>query len=251
MILDCYEEVCNLHSHYCSQRSRTCKKCEDNTHGPYCNFCNEGFYGNATAGKHGCKACPCSLVKSNGSCTHDEIESTFKCLQCNPGYKGDLCEDCTTGNYRDLKDGFCRRCHCSGYGNDSLKQQCDPVGGRCYTCLDMRDGKHCEYCLEGYFLKTFNGSERCVRCDCNGNEYPGINPVCHMHSGICLRCTRNTTGVNCQRCANGYRGDAILAKNCTLVPHPPPGMQEFLLHRYCICCVGPARSFFRPRETIN
>ena len=87
----------------------------------------------------------------------------------------------------------------------------------------MRAGKHCEYCLEGRYLQKFNGTKRCTRCNCNGNEERGFYPICDMHSGICLRCARNTTGVNCEKCANGYEGDAVMAKNCTMVQHPPLG----------------------------
>ena len=221
---DCYEEVCNQHSDRCSQRLRTCQKCEDFTHGLYCHLCNEGYYGNATRSKHGCKRCPCSLLKSNGSCTHDEIANTVKCEECKIGYTGDHCENCSLGYYKDLRDGLCRPCFCSGHGNSSLRQECDPVGGRCYTCLHRRAGKHCEHCLDGQYMKRFNETDRCVPCDCNGNEYPQSSPICDMKSGICLRCVYNATGINCGKCANGYEGDAVFAKNCSFIQRHLPGM---------------------------
>lgn len=230
--LDCYEDVCNRHSDLCSQRLRTCQKCQDATHGPYCDFCDDGYYGNATRSKYGCKRCPCPLIRSNGSCTHDEMTNAFKCTRCNRGYRGDLCNDCTTGYYKDVKDNLCRPCFCSGHGNGSQEQQCDPVGGRCYTCMHMRAGKHCQDCLEGYYLNQVNGTEQCILCDCNGNEAQGLNPICDTRSGICFKCTQNTTGVNCEKCANGYKGDAIVAKNCTIIKRPMLGI--FIISKFNI-----------------
>jgi len=222
-IFDCYEKLCNRHSYKCSRRLRSCSNCQDFTHGRYCHLCKEGFYGNATNPKDSCKRCPCSPLKSNGSCTHNEISNTVKCHACKVGYAGDHCENCTSGYYKDLKDELCRPCYCSGHGNESLKPQCDPIGGRCYVCLHRRAGNNCEHCLDGHYLKKVNGTEVCAPCNCNGNEHPLANPVCDMKSGMCLRCVKNATGINCETCAHGYEGDAVVAKNCSLIKPKLPG----------------------------
>uniref|UniRef100_A0A8D0C8K4 Laminin subunit alpha 3 n=1 Tax=Salvator merianae TaxID=96440 RepID=A0A8D0C8K4_SALMN len=47
----------------------------------------------------------------------------------------------------------------------------------------------------------YNG--RCVACNCNGNAHR-----CLDGSGICINCQHNTAGDNCERCKEGYFGDA-------------------------------------------
>uniref|UniRef100_A0A668A1C6 Laminin, alpha 4 n=2 Tax=Myripristis murdjan TaxID=586833 RepID=A0A668A1C6_9TELE len=55
----------------------------------------------------------------------------------------------------------------------------------------------------------------CKRCDCNGNSDPNlIFNECHNVTGHCQHCWGNTAGANCERCAPGYYGDAISAKDC-------------------------------------
>ena len=55
----------------------------------------------------------------------------------------------------------------------------------------------------------------CKRCDCNGNSDPNlIFNECHNMTGHCQHCWGDTAGANCERCAPGFYGDAISAKNC-------------------------------------
>lgn len=219
-IYNCYADICNLHSYSCSQKTATCRYCKDNTYGPYCNLCKDGYYGNATASKLGCKRCPCPYLKSNGTCLHDASDNSLKCFECKPGYFGPRCDNCERGYYKNLTDGFCRPCNCHGNGNESLQQQCDPKGGRCVQCFHRTKGMQCEQCILGYYLQVKNHTRQCVKCNCNQNSVPGLASVCDWSSGFCHQCTHNTTGVHCEKCAHGYKGDALGARNCTLVPKP-------------------------------
>lgn len=135
------------------------------------------------------------------------------------GYHGDLCDKCNEGYYKIKKNGLCLPCDCNGHGNASLTQQCDPNEGKCYQCFHRTAGKHCEQCINNYYKKTYNHTQNCVPCNCNNNSQLGIAPICDWRTGICAACTPNTTGIHCEKCAQGYKGDAVIGKNCTLIIH--------------------------------
>eukprot|EP00794_Sanderia_malayensis_P016009 gene16009-17625_t len=63
-----------------------------------------------------------------------------------------------------------------------------------------------------------NEQSKCVPCNCNGNSVPGMAPICDWKTGVCIACWPNTTGSHCEKCAHGYKGDALNAKNCTAIP---------------------------------
>ncbi|XP_072344424.1 multiple epidermal growth factor-like domains protein 9 isoform X1 [Scyliorhinus torazame] len=150
---------CNNLSKSCDPITGICLNCTGNRKGRYCEKCKDTFYrkpgANHTAG---CEPCPCSVVTSSGSC---HIESgKAVCDQCNPGYFGPDCGECTD----------------SYYNSDSI----------------------------------------CVRCECNNNTNANSKqPICDSKSGHCLSCTLNTTGFNCEKCAEGYVGDPV-ARNCQI-----------------------------------
>lgn len=63
------------------------------------------------------------------------------------------------------------------------------------------------------FCELFVG-EVCVACQCNGNTDPSDPEACDHVTGKCLKCLNNTYGDSCGRCAPGYFGDAVTAKDC-------------------------------------
>uniref|UniRef100_A0A8C0GMJ8 Laminin subunit alpha 3 n=1 Tax=Chelonoidis abingdonii TaxID=106734 RepID=A0A8C0GMJ8_CHEAB len=66
------------------------------------------------------------------------------------------------------------------------------------------DFKPKEECSPGFYRENkglFTG--RCVPCNCNGNSNR-----CQDGSGICIGCQHNTAGEKCDRCKEGYFGDA-------------------------------------------
>lgn len=70
-------------------------------------------------------------------------------------------------------------------------------------------------CAPGYYGNPMAIGNSCKRCDCNGNSDPNlIFNECHNVTGHCQHCWDNTAGANCERCAPGYYGDAISAKDC-------------------------------------
>uniref|UniRef100_A0A7N8YBR3 Laminin, alpha 4 n=1 Tax=Mastacembelus armatus TaxID=205130 RepID=A0A7N8YBR3_9TELE len=61
------------------------------------------------------------------------------------------------------------------------------------------------YALKVYTGKLVGGMHRQAPLNCH---------ECHNVTGHCQHCWGNTAGANCERCAPGFYGDAISAKNC-------------------------------------
>ena len=69
-------------------------------------------------------------------------------------------------------------------------------------------------CANGYHGDPTVAGQECVVCECNGNVDPWEPGHCDTSSGMCLKCHSHTSGDQCERCEDGYYGDAITAKNC-------------------------------------
>ena len=79
----CIRCECNNHADECDPDTGKCL-CQDNTVGDDCSRCEDGFYGNPTAGtKDDCKPCPCVFGKQ---CIL--IGSKVKCTDCPEGHQG-------------------------------------------------------------------------------------------------------------------------------------------------------------------
>lgn len=73
-------------------------------------------------------------------------------------------------------------------------------------------GKRCELCDDGYFGDPLgrNGPVRlCRLCQCNDNIDPNAVGNCNRLTGECLKCIYNTAGFYCDRCKDGYFGNAL------------------------------------------
>lgn len=111
----------------------------------------------------------------------------------------------------------CRPCACPlSVNSNNFAVRCDRGTDilRC-KCQDGYAGHACERCAPGYYGNPLLIGSSCQRCDCNGNSDPNlIFNECHNVTGHCQHCWGNTSGARCERCAPGYYGDAISAKNC-------------------------------------
>ncbi|XP_012676862.2 laminin subunit alpha-4 [Clupea harengus] len=162
-----------------------------------------------------------------------------ECLRCNCRGHADSCEDITgicisckdnsTGNFcESCQDGFtpeitpdrrhlCRPCACPlPIPSNNFAEYCDQRGSvvRC-VCQPGYAGHSCERCAPGYYGNPMRKGDSCQKCDCNGNSDPNlIFNECNNVTGQCLNCWGNTAGANCERCAPGFYGDAVSAKNC-------------------------------------
>ncbi|XP_072523133.1 multiple epidermal growth factor-like domains protein 9 isoform X2 [Salminus brasiliensis] len=189
--------------------------CKMGVHGDKCDDCRPGFFHFSSTG---CQPCQCN--------NHTSVCDTQSgiCLNCQGNTKGPSCEECRYNFYRppgSAPTEACLPCPCSSVtstGSCTLDKTGQPV---CDQCKPEYQGLNCEQCRDGFY----NADSICVPCNCSGNADPNSGPrICHPDTGHCLSCSHNTAGAHCERCAQGFTGDA-LSRNCTaivLTTPPPP-----------------------------
>ncbi|KAG1933974.1 laminin subunit alpha-5 [Pimephales promelas] len=159
---------------------------------------------------------PCNCKGHADSCE----DITGICIGCQDHAIGDFCEHCEDGFLPVLlPDGtfMCRPCACPiSLESNNFADYCDKRGNflRC-VCQEGYAGHYCERCAPGYYGNPMEVGNSCKKCDCNGNSDPNlIFNECNNMTGQCLNCWANTAGDNCERCAPGFYGEAISAKDC-------------------------------------
>ena len=86
------------------------------------------------------------------------------------------------------------------------------------TCPAPYQGLSCEECARGYSRPSGSIGDPCVQCECNGQT-----PDCEVETGVCLNCTGNTIGDQCQECQEGFYGDPTRGIECLPCPCPLVG----------------------------
>ncbi|XP_062043247.1 laminin subunit alpha-2 [Lepus europaeus] len=160
---------------------------------------------------------PCQCFGHAESC--DDI--TAECLNCKDHTGGPYCDKCLPGFYGDPTKGTsedCQPCACPlNIPSNNFSPTCHldrSLGLICDACPVGYTGPRCERCAEGYFGQPAVPGGSCQPCQCNDNLDFSIPGSCDSLSGSCLICKPGTTGQYCERCADGYFGDAVDAKNC-------------------------------------
>ena len=189
--------------------------CPVNFTGRSCEQCSPGYY---RAADRSCQPCDCGGFSS--TCDLD----TGACTNCTALTMGVSCERCVDGAFGDPSNGVpCLPCPCPlttspGQFSSTCRLLPDNLV-ECLNCPVGHSGLRCEQCDSGFFGdptgNTTGTPTQCSDCLCNGNIDPSVPGSCDTVSGECVLCTGNTTGAQCERCADGYYGDAIVAKNCT------------------------------------
>ncbi|XP_077366687.1 laminin subunit alpha-4 [Festucalex cinctus] len=173
--------------------------------------CAKGFF---LSEQNKCLPCNCK-----GHAHHCE-DITGICINCSDHSMGDFCEMCEDGYMlvpSQVGRHSCQPCACPlSVPSNNFAVHCDRQGDiqRC-KCKEGYAGHVCERCAPGYYGMPMTIGGSCKRCDCNDNSDPNlIFNWCHNVTGHCQHCWGNTAGPNCERCASGFYGDAIGAKNC-------------------------------------
>ncbi|KAG5268865.1 hypothetical protein AALO_G00217340 [Alosa alosa] len=183
--------------------------------GTSCEYCISGFYrvdGILFGGN--CLQCEC-----NDHATECDINGV--CVGCKHNTTGPHCDQCLPGFYGDPFDGTaedCQRCACPlTVASNNFSPTCSVENSgevTCDQCQRGYTGPKCERCANGYYGDPTVPGQGCVPCKCNGNVDLEEPDHCDHRTGECLKCVGHTTGPSCERCADGYYGDAITAKNC-------------------------------------
>ncbi|XP_063307614.1 laminin subunit alpha-1 isoform X1 [Pelobates fuscus] len=216
-------------------------ECPPGYAGTSCESCISGHYrvGGTLFGGI-CQPCEC-----NGHATECDIHGA--CYDCQHNTMGHHCDQCLPGFYGNPLQGKpddCQSCACPlSIPSNNFSPTChlsiegEPI---CDQCAPGYVGARCEKCANGYYGNPSVPGGSCVPCDCNGNIDPFENGHCDTVTGECLKCTDNTSGWNCERCADGHYGDAILAKNCTACQcHPDSSISEICHHETGLCDCKP------------
>ncbi|XP_053314989.1 laminin subunit alpha-4 [Spea bombifrons] len=179
---------------------------------PISQRCQVGFYYSVSG-----ECLPCKCNGNSQKC----LDGSGTCVDCQRNTTGERCDKCPPGYMEDLIHGVlrnCLACPCPlPTSSNNFALSCGMKRGsmRC-LCRENYAGPKCERCAPGYYGNPLLKGSTCKKCDCSGNSDPNlIFEDCNELTGQCNNCMRNTSGFNCERCANGYYGDARIAKNCT------------------------------------
>ncbi|XP_058412658.1 laminin subunit alpha-1 isoform X1 [Diceros bicornis minor] len=190
-------------------------ECPQGYTGISCESCLPGYYrvdGILFGGI--CHPCEC-----HGHAAECDIHGV--CFACKHNTTGDHCERCVPGFYglpSRGTPGDCQPCACPlSTASNNFSPTCRLNDGDevvCDQCAMGYSGAWCERCTDGYYGNPTVPGESCVPCNCSGNVDPLEAGHCDSVTGECLRCIGNTDGAHCERCAVGFYGDAVTAKNC-------------------------------------
>uniref|UniRef100_M3ZWA8 Netrin-G1 n=1 Tax=Xiphophorus maculatus TaxID=8083 RepID=M3ZWA8_XIPMA len=187
---------CNLHANSCVfDKEKLSCECEHNTTGPDCGRCKRSYQGRAwSAGSYlpipkGTANIYCECFGHSNRCSYLEVINTVICVSCKHNTRGQHCQLCKLGYYRNASaelddENVCIECNCNPSG--SVSDHCNGTG-YC-TCKEGTTGPKCQECLPGYLWENGCKSRVCdnelLRCQ-NGGECVSNRCSCPAsHTGL-------------------------------------------------------------------
>ncbi|CAG4991454.1 unnamed protein product [Colias eurytheme] len=146
---------CNNRSELCHPTTGHCMNCTDNTAGPHCERCADGYYGEPS---RGCRPCACPTPSDNRALSCAPGLNRLHCY-CKPGYAGATCESCAPGWVHNTR-GACEPCTCDPRG--AVAGTCD-VRARC-ACKPHVGGDKCDTCQLARHYLDDGGCTPCDNC---------------------------------------------------------------------------------------
>ncbi|XP_038637731.1 laminin subunit gamma-3-like [Scyliorhinus canicula] len=183
--------------------------CPEGYIGQFCESCAPGYKREVPSGGPLTPCVPCTC-NQHGTCDPDS-----GICQCVHNTMGTACEHCASGYYGNPFRGRyndCKSCPCPGQSNCAVVEDTKEV--ICTDCQSGQTGKRCEMCDDGFFgdpLGLHHVARPCSRCQCNGNTDLNAVGNCDQLTGKCLKCLFHTVGHYCDRCDDGFYGNALAA----------------------------------------
>uniref|UniRef100_A0A8D0C8G7 Laminin EGF-like domain-containing protein n=1 Tax=Salvator merianae TaxID=96440 RepID=A0A8D0C8G7_SALMN len=94
----------------------------------------------------------CECFGHSNRCSYIDLLSTFICVRCKHNTRGQHCELCRLGYYRNASaklddENICIECNCSSVG--SVHDRCNEKG--VCECKQGTTGPKCDKCLQGFY----------------------------------------------------------------------------------------------------
>lgn len=198
---DCSNNVDLSQRGNCDLHTGQCVRCLYETAGDKCEYCRDGFFGDALA--QDCRQCDCGVLGTNSTIQHcDRFSGQCPCL---PNVTGIRCDLCIPDHWKIASGEGCEPCNCDSVGAED--NQCNPYDGQC-RCRAGFGGRQCNECQANFWG---NPNEECHRCECDpdGSE----TDQCDRSTGQC-KCLPGMGGYKCDECDRGYLGNAPYCSPC-------------------------------------